>query len=140
MTNSSKEKHKLVMQRYYQRTKEERLAYQKEYNEAHKSEINAYFKDYYNSNKEYFKEKSRNQKYYLPKTPKPPRVKKEKKEKLPKAEKPNNSDLPEILSPPKPLTRQQQKIKLQKYQYSLPQAEPFADFIKTPNGLFTLTF
>lgn len=146
-----KSKHASLSLTYYQQHKEERLLYQKQYNKGDK------YKEY---QKEYFqqhKTKLEQQRKARREAKKQYVYKKPAQYKLDAIERVLRKKLKEIqLSFAfthitfKPITENETVEKqsthkyytkklLKEYQYSLPQAQPFADFVRTPTG-FALTW
>lgn len=144
---------------HYYANREERLAYQKEYAKRKKKKYNKYQREYYQKNKDtlnperyFYAQAKRDANKKETKTKPLPqyklneieRVLKKKLKEIRKTEelfysKPSteysdsqNSDTKN--SPPRTYDKYYQKKLLTKYQHSLPEQKPFADFYRTPIG------
>ena len=167
MSESSKQKNKQAALDFYYANREERLAYQKDYQRRRKRQYNKYQKEYYQKNKEhlypqrYFYAKAKRDavkvtkplaKYLLDRIE---RVLKKKLKEIRKAEESFYSAVKKRdtlggvsksteysdtkKSPKKIYDKYYQNKLMKKYQYSLPEPEPFSDIIVTKNG-FTLNW
>jgi hypothetical protein len=114
---------------YYYKIQEKSLAYQKEYNNNKKEEIKEYQKEYYLKRKEQKVKKEKSliplPKYLLDKIEAV--IKKKLKQYTRTLEK-------EVIVILKIENKYYEKKKMMKYQYSLPQAEPFSEFTTTERG------
>ena len=121
--------------RYYKQYREELLSSQKERNNKRKEEIQAYQREYYLKRKAERKRRREQErkplaKYLLDKIEAVIKKKLREYNKLKEKEK----ERQEGLVVAKVENKYYEKKKMMKYQYSLPQAEPFADFINTDSG------
>jgi hypothetical protein len=116
---------------YYYKIHEKSLAYQKEYNDKNKEKIKEYQQEYYLKRKEKKVKKEKPliplPKYLLDKIESV--IKKKLKQYTRSLEKEK-----EIVIIPKIENKYYEKKKMMKYQYSLPQPEPFSEFIATERG------
>tara|TARA_R110000822_G_scaffold115326_1_gene247105 strand:+ start:360 stop:806 length:447 start_codon:yes stop_codon:yes gene_type:complete len=132
---------------YYWINREKQLEYQKQYNKEHKEKYQDYYKGYYISHPEYFKDRSSGIKTIPPKKPKKKlnlKIKTPEPEySEPETPEPEYSEskTPEPDKVPKQFNydKYYSKKLLQKLQHSLPEPEPFSEFITTPQG-FCLRF
>lgn len=128
MTEYSREYYK----EYYKQKKEKILKYQKVYNQDKKCDIKEYQREYYLKRKAERKRRREQErkplaKYLLDK------IEAVIKKKLREYNKLKEKEKKEILVV-RVENKYYEKKKMMKYQYSLPQAEPFSDFINTEKG------
>ena len=121
--------------KYYKQYREELLSSQKERNNKRKEEIQAYQREYYLKRKAERKRRREQErkplaKYLLDKIEAVIKKKLREYNKLKEKEK----ERQEGLVVAKVENKYYEKKKMMKYQYSLPQAEPFSEFINTEKG------
>ena len=131
MTEYSREYYK----EYYKQNKGKIIKYQKVYNQDKKGDIKEYQREYYLKRKAERKRRREQErkplaKYLLDKIEAVIKKKLREYNKLKEKEK----ERQEGLVVAKVENKYYEKKKMMKYQYSLPQAEPFADFINTEKG------
>jgi hypothetical protein len=116
---------------YYYKIQDKSITYQKNYNNKNKEKIKEYQQEYWIKKKERLKKEKKEKpliplpKYLLDKIEAV--IKKKLKQYTRSLEK-------EVVVVPKIENKYYEKKKMIKYQYSLPQAEPFSEFITTERG------
>lgn len=119
--------------KYYYKIHDKMLSYQREYNNNNKERIKEYQKEYYVKRKEKTKKKEKVQRSLIP-LPKYllDKIEAVIKRKLKEYNK-LKEEKEEILVV-RVENKYNEKKKMMKYQYSLPQPEPFSEFINTEKG------
>ena len=122
---------------YYYKIHDKMLSYQREYNNNNKERIKEYQKEYYVKRKEKTKKKEKVQRSLIPLPKylldKIEAVLKRKLKEYNKLKEEEREQKEEILVV-RVENKYNEKKKMMKYQYSLPQAEPFSEFINTEKG------
>jgi hypothetical protein len=117
---------------YYYKIQDKSITYQKSYNNKNKDKIKVYQQEYYLKRKE--KTKKEKIKKEKPLIPLPKYLLDKIEAVIKKKLKQYTRTLEKEVVVVKPENKYYEKKKMMKYQYSLPQPEPFSEFIKTDSG------
>ena len=115
---------------YYYKIQDKSITYQKNYNNKNKEKIKEYQQEYYLKRKERLKKEKKEK----PLIPLPKYLLDKIEAVIKKKLKQYTRTLEKQVVVVKPENKYYEKKKMIKYQYSLPQAEPFSEFITTERG------